>query len=180
MRIRIDSTLAGLDSSVEALYPDASPFWLTPEDGPLTSVAVFAHEAGHFHYVTFGLREWGAPFDLTFRLASNHVPDCTRAPRWPRRLLDAFARHVQRAARVRSGHYLCLPEPIDPCRKVRCGALLPDPELSPTGGSDAFLQIVGLAGPEVRWVSEDEAYLEHLATRLPLLVTAPDRAPIAP
>ncbi|MFK7986727.1 MAG: suppressor of fused domain protein [Sandaracinaceae bacterium] len=180
MRIRIDTMPSNLDGAVEALYPGASPFWLTPEEGPLTSVAVFAHESGHFHYVTLGLREWGAPFDLTFRLASDRVPDCARAPRWPRLLLEAFARHVQRATRVRAGHYLCLPEPIDPSRKVRCGALLPDPELSPAGERDGFLQIVGLAGPEVGWVSEDEGYLERLAARLPLLVTAPDRAPIAP
>lgn len=178
IRIRVD------DAPLARLYGDREPFHWPGEDagaGVLSGVSVFGNEDGpHWHYVGFGLRERGPfPFELTFRLAADRIDDVAQAPTWPVRLLEAFARHALRSRRpFEEGHYLCLPEPIDPDRAVRCGALVPDPQLS--GAS--FLQIVGLHETELRWMSGDgyRRFLGQLERVDPLFVTAPHRPPIEP
>ena len=173
-RIRVD------DAPLKALYGDRAPFhWGAGE--ALSGVSVFGNDEGpHWHYVGFGLREGGLfDFELTFRLAADRVDDPSRAPRWPIRLLDAFAMHaLERRHPFEAGHYLCLPEPIDPEREMRCGALVPDPQL----GDGAWLQIVGLHERELAWVSGAgyRRFLQELRECDPLFVTSPSRAPLVP
>jgi hypothetical protein len=173
VRIRV----APLDRALADLYPDREPylFGAIDELEPLRGVAVFAHPEGHHHYVSIGLRDAGSQVELTFRLATRGDEP---APSWPAQLLAEFARHALRRRRpFGSGHYLCLPRAIDPDGLVRCGVLVPDPEL-PTG---AWLQIVGLHERELRAVSGDGylAFLDALRARGPLFVTSPSRAPLA-
>jgi hypothetical protein len=182
IRTRVD------DATLEELYADREPFhWAGDgsEREPLAGVSVFGNDEGpHWHYVGFGLRGRGLfAFELTFRLAAEAVDDLARAPRWPIRLLNEFARHAIRSRRpFEPGHYLCLPQPVDPDRDVRCGALVPDPQLCSGEGDPRWLQIVGLHERELAWMSGDgyRRLLAELRRHEPLLVTVPGRQPRAP
>lgn len=162
------------DEALEALYPGQQPFFFVAparwQDGgpdPLSGVSVFTHTGGHLHYVGHGLRDAaGFSFELTFRLATEPP-----APAWPVRLMNEFARHAIKAQRpFGPGHYLCLPAPVG---AVRCGALVPDPELARDAAPPVFLQIVGLREDELGVVSEQgyDGIVCALADRAPLFVT---------
>lgn len=177
IRIRVD------DAPLAALYGDREPFhWVTNEGATseaLSGVSVFGNDVGpHWHYVGFGLApEFG--FELSFRLAADRIGDGAPAPAWPVKLLDAFARHAIRSGRpFECGHYLCLPEPVDPHGAVRCAAVVSDPQLR--DADPQWLQIVGLHEDELDRMSGDgyRRFLEELRRRDPLLVTALDRNPL--
>lgn len=172
VRIRISCS----DAALAELYPGQQPFLFGGpfgEAGPVPlSVAVYRAE-GHLHYV--GLGREGADAELSFRLVA---PSPQRSiPGWPVHLLNEFATHAMRRGRpFDPGHYLCLREPVDPDSWMRCGILLPDPELA------GWLQIVGLHERELGAVSGDgyEALVRELRRTSPSLVTAPGRAPLLP
>lgn len=149
------------------VYPEHEPFaFLTRPASPLRSVRVFTHPDGHLHYVGVGLcLRFGV--ELTFRLAAGGA-----RPSWPVRLLEAFAEHVDKAGRpLGPGHYLCLPEAVDPAGRVRCAALVGDPGLRACA-SNSWLQIVALTEDEVAMISEGyERWLETRVARAPLFVT---------
>lgn len=152
---------------MDEVYPDHAPFaFLTQPASPLRSVRVFTHPDGHLHYVGVGLSlRFGV--ELTFRLATRDA-----RPSWPVRLLEAFAEHAVKARRpLGPGHYLCLPEAVDPADRVRCGALVEDPGLRACP-SIRWLQVVALADDEVAMISEGyERWLETRVARAPLFVT---------
>lgn len=166
--VRISALRAPADERLDALYPEQEPFVFVPAPGdPLSSVRVFAHADGHLHYVGHGLGEAGFAFELTFRLEAP-----SPAPAWPVRLMNEFARHAIRARRpFGPGHYLCLPRPVDPAGRVRCGALVPDPQLVAPDSAPEWLQIVGLREEELAVIREEGAFLRALAHRAPLFVT---------
>lgn len=165
--VRIRALRAPADERLDALYPAQEPFVFVPAPGdPLSSVRVFAHPDRHLHYVGHGLSEAGFAFELTFRLEAPPP-----APAWPVRLMNEFARHAIKTRRpLGPGHYLCLPKPVDPAGTVRCGALVPDPQLD-VEGDRAWLQIVGLRDEELAVIREEGAFLRALAHRAPLFVT---------
>lgn len=174
--VRIHSLRSPADGALEALYPGQEPyFFVAPtrfrEGGPdpLSGVSVFTHAEGHLHYVGHGLRDAaGFSFELTFRLAMDPP-----APAWPVRLMNEFARHAIKAQRpFGPGHYLCLPEAA-PGGSVRCGALVPDPELARDEPDPAWLQIVGMSEEELVVISEEgyDGFVRALAHRAPLFVT---------
>ena len=171
IRVRLDEELA-------SLYEGREPFLYSggSSRGPLASVSVFVNDEGpHFHYVGSGLRgRFGN--ELSFRLAAGAQSSPSSAPIWPVRLLERFAQHAIRSRRpFEPGHYLCLPEPVDPERQVRCGVLVPDPQLAPS-----VLQVVGLHEEELALISEDtwQGFLGALREQAPLYVTVPGRRPL--
>ncbi len=177
VRLRIGAATARV---LAALYPEQQPFvflapraWDRGGPDPVSGVSVFAHPDGHLHYVGFGVRDAaGLPFELTFRLAAAEG-----VPAWPVHLMNAFARHVIKVGRPPSrGHYLCLPEPVDPEGRVRCAALVPDPQLGAVD-EPAWLQIVGLHEAELSVMSGD-GYERLLSALAPLFLTRPGRAPL--
>ncbi len=156
-----DVRIRALPSPADALYPGQEPFVFVTAAETLRSVSVFVHEREHLHYVGQGLREAGFSFELTFRLAGSPP-----APAWPVQLMSEFARHAIKAQRpFGPGHYLCLPERVG---AVRCGALVPDPELAKIEGG--WLQIVGLGEDELFEISE-HGHGRALAHRAPYFVT---------
>lgn len=171
IRVRLDDELA-------SLYEGREPFLYSggSAPNPLASVSVFVNDEGpHFHYVGSGLRERFG-IELSFRLAVGASVAPSSAPVWPVRLLERFAQHAIRSRRrFESGHYLCLPEPLDPGREVRCGVLVPDPQLAPR-----VLQVVGLHEEELALISEDswQGFLGALGAQAPLYVTVPGRRPL--
>lgn len=179
--VRVRTVLSPAERVLSELYPDQQPFlFLAPvpwRDGgpdPLSGVGVFTHPEGHLHYVGFGLRDAGFSFELTFRLAAE---PSSSVPSWPVRLLNEFARHAIKSRRpFGRGHYLCLPEPIDPAGALRCGALVQDPQLAHDERGE-WLQIVGLHEDELDAIGGDayEHLLGALRASAPLLVTTPGR-----
>lgn len=163
-----------------ALYGEQEPFCYTSSGTraePLTTVSVFEatpqETVAHWHYVAFGLRDRFG-LELTFRLARREgaVPD------WPVTLLQRFARHVvESGVPFEEGHYLCLPEPVDPDGTLRCAALVRDPELRESE-VPLYYQVVALHERELSRMSEDgwTALIARLAAATPLFVTRPGRA----
>jgi hypothetical protein len=181
---------SGADQVLDTLYPGQQPFffvaparWCDGGPDPLSGVSVFSHADGHLHYVGHGLRDAaGFSFELTFRLAITLARGSPErggsavielpAPAWPVRLMNEFARHAIKAKRpFGPGHYLCLPEAVG---AVRCGALVPDPQLARAEADPEWLQIVGLREDELSVISEQgyDGFLCALAHRAPLFVTA--------
>ena len=170
-----------------ALYGEQEPEIFSgpgTREEPLTTVGVFEaapQEAPrHWHYVGFGLRDRFA-LELTFRLvrvARGEGP--VGAPAWPVGLLQRFARHVvESGVGFEEGHYLCLPTPVDPGGRLRCAALVKDPEL---GASElpAYYQVVALHERELPSMADDgwKELIARLRAATPLFVTRPDRAPL--
>jgi len=174
--IRISTRLES--PALRRLYGAREPFLYAGFSGePLSGVGVFGSPRGHWHYVGFGLRERFG-HELSFRLAARDVDDPSRSPAWPVRLLQEFARHsVGSQSPLSEGQYLRLPEALDPSHRMRSGALVPDPELGPD-----YLQVVGIHDRELRIMAEDgyERFLAALRQRDGLMVTDPERAPLAP
>lgn len=191
-----------IDAVLDARYAGVEPqaygtliSWRLGGPDPLDVIRAYPREdpVPHWHLVSYGMSElygkesadaaesgWG--FEFTIRLARR--ADETEPPAWALNLLQNLARYVFQSGNwFEPGHHLNLAGPIDadrPATLLCAAGFVLDPELGTIGtpnGTVRFLQIVGLTAEEYeatqRW--NTTAVLDALATRIPLLITDPDR-----
>lgn len=154
----------------------------------LEEIWVFAHPAGHWHFMTFGLTSLGGPvqpeptgldglgFELTMRVAP--APGELGVPTWPAALLYDFAAHAKKSGtRFEVGHHMPHGRPLSgalPSALQAVGFTL-DPELgraTTPHGRMSFLQLVGLTEDEEAFAAEwsSDGVFSALAESNPLHV----------
>lgn len=181
---------------VERLSTDGAFYTIPiPPGDELVQVQVYAHPAGHWHYVTYGFTALyggdrppdpsgldGFGYELTYRVPKESAKPSTA----PVDLLRALARALVKGRhRLAANHTLPLGGPIAPGSKLGAFAVANDPELgslvTPLGRVEMLL-LVGITPEEERRCAEGATavLLERLRKDDPLLVTRPDRAELPP
>lgn len=159
----------------------------------LEEIWVFAHPAGHWHYVTFGLTAlvdempaapdgadgWG--FELSMRVAPGKGEQ--GIPSWPVAVLHNLAAYVQNSrSRFDVHHHMSYGRALsgEPSGALRAVGFVLDPELKQTVtpyGAAKFLQLVALTPDEEAFMAEWSAagFFGALAEVDPLFVVHRDR-----
>ncbi|MGE0786406.1 MAG: suppressor of fused domain protein [Sandaracinaceae bacterium] len=188
--------------AIARVYGPQTPFLLGAmvafADGgpdPLDAVAIYWHEQGpHFHYFSRGMSGVMGS-ELTFRLAAASSDRGTeparflgsiayRAPTWPVKMLNMFARRVHRTRRpfLHGEWWEGPPGALSPHTTLRHAIFTRDPELAiepATPGTHGFLQVTLLPEAVVDAMKADEtagrgdATIERMLRERAPLVTAP-------
>lgn len=165
----IEQALAGLYGEQEPKhYGTLIPYALGGPD-PLRGISVYSVDAPspHWHFVTYGFTELdekesddssisGYGFELTFRLRRGENEE--EPPAWALNLLQNMGRYVFRSGNAfRAGDYMDANGPICLGADTLLTALafIADPALpaiETPNGTVAFLQMVGITGPELQAV----------------------------
>lgn len=186
---------AHVEAHVERLSRDGAFFTVPmPPGDELVQIQVYAHPAGHWHYVTYGftsLYEGSAPpkpgarDGFGYELGLRVVRSSERPPTQPMDLLRALARVLVEGRHVLApGHTLPLRGPIAEGSKLSAFAVAADPELgslvTPLGSVEMLL-LVGITADEEAACARGStnALLDRLRAIDPLLVTRHDRDEIA-
>ena len=180
---------------VESLSRDGALYTVPcPPGDELVQVQVYAHPAGHWHYITYGLTSLyegtspadpngpdGFGYELTWRLPREGDQPPSTAPI---DLLRALARVLGEGRhRLGPNHTLPLAGPIAVGSKHSAFAVAADPELgaitTPLGRVELLL-LVGITQDEERACASGStaALLDRLRADDALLVTRHDREPV--
>lgn len=192
---------AAIDAAAARMYPGQVPHQFTSQTAydldsrhPLPAIGVYeALAPDHWHYVTYGLSELfektsprpdlsGFGFELSFRLPRvEETP-----PAWALRLLQAIGHYVLSGhGALDTGHIIDLGAPLrppeEPCT-LEGLVCIPDPTLpkiQTPHGSVLFLQLFGLARPEIDAMQDWdlERKIGLVRELAPLGITVPERTP---
>lgn len=186
---------AHVEAHVERLSRDGAFFTVPmPRGDELVQIQVYAHPAGHWHYVTYGFTSLyegekppapGARDGFGYELGLRVPRTSERPSTQPMDLLRALARVLVQGRHVLApGHTLPLHGPIAEGSKLSAFAVAADPELgslvTPLGSVDMLL-LVGITAAEEAACARGStsALLDRLRALDPLLVTRHDRDEIA-